>query len=256
MLLGRISPRIATDRRSDRRRSLGCIAADVPVKARKEEGPAVEQREDEGGEQPAGGLGLPDDHVLGEISHEMGNYFHKLYYWTDYLKNSVGDTGEQGAVEMLEGTVERLERFMRMILEYFAPARLCFAKVPVSELIGSMESQLIGRRLRVEGDDLTDTVVMVDPSLIAHALRITFERATSTLLDEPEMSVRVSKTRRGEYEGIEIEFLVGKESRDQAQLMKGIEMVVAEKFFQMHGGELFEREGVDHALVVFLPLYA
>jgi hypothetical protein len=225
------------------------------VKATKKKGPTIVVR-DEDGRQPTTGLGLPDDHLLGEISHEMGNYFHKLYYWSDYLKTAVGDTGEQGAVEMLEGTVERLEHFMRMILEYFAPARLCFTKVPVSELIGSMESRLVGRRLRVEGDYVADTTVMVDAALIAHALRTTFESAAATLLDEPEMIVRVTEAHRSEYAGIEIEFLAGKQSRDQARLKQGIEMAVAEKFFQMHGGELFEREGEDHALIVFLPLYA
>ena len=204
------------------------------------------------------GLGVPDDHILGEISHEMGNYFHKLYYWSDYLKNAARDTGEQGAVEMLEGTVERLEHFMRMILEYFAPARLCFTKVTAAELIGSLESLLVGLRMRIEGDEIDqvgETVVMVDASLIAHALRTTFERAASTLLDEPELVIRVRLARRREYEGVEIEFVAGTASKDATKLMTGIEMAVAEKFFQMHGGELSEREGADRALVVFLPLY-
>jgi hypothetical protein len=207
---------------------------------------------------PRAGLGVHDDHILGEISHEMGNYFHKLYYWSDYLKNAAHDTGELGAVEMLEGTVERLEHFMRMILEYFAPARLCFTKVTAAELIGSLESLLVGLRMRIEGDEVDqvgDTVVMVDASLIAHALRTTCERVASTLLDEPDLVVRVRLARRREYDGIEIEFVAGTASKDATKLMTGIEMAVAEKFFQMHGGELSEREGTDRALVVFLPLY-
>jgi len=231
------------------------MADEAVVKANKRANDGIEQRVDVGRES-ATGLGLPDDRILGEISHEMGNYFHKLYYWTDYLKGAVGDTGEQGAVEMLEGTVEGLEQFMRMILEYFAPARICFTKAPAAELIGSLEARLVGRRLRVEGADLAGTTVMVDASLMAHALRTTFERAAGTLLDEPEMIVRVSRARRGEFEGLEVEFLAGKNSRDESRLMQGIEMAVAEKFLQMHGGELFERGGDERALVVFLPLYA
>lgn len=225
------------------------------VKASKKAGDGVEWVP-EPDEVSAAGLGLPDDHVLGELSHEMGNYFHKLYYWTDYLKTAVGDTGERVAVDMLEGTVEGLEHFMRMILEYFAPARLCFTKVPASELIGSLEARLVGRQLRVEGKDLNAISVMVDASLIAAALRTTFERVAATLLDEPEMIVRVSRAQRREYEGLEIEFLAGQESRDATRLLGGIEMLVAEKFFQMHGGELSEREGDERALIVFLPLYA
>ena len=44
------------------------------------------------------GLGIPDDRILGEISHEMGNYFHKLYYWTEYLRDRDG----HGMVPVLE----------------------------------------------------------------------------------------------------------------------------------------------------------
>src|SRR5262245_48718952 len=34
------------------------------------------------GEVPA----VVQEKILAEISHELGNFFHKLYYWSDYLK--------------------------------------------------------------------------------------------------------------------------------------------------------------------------
>ena len=89
-------------------------------------------------------LALADERVLGEISHEMGNYFHKLYYWTEYLKTHPAGAGhgDASAVDMLEGTVERLEHFMRMILEYFAPPRLCFNRIGAADLVGGLACRL------------------------------------------------------------------------------------------------------------------
>ena len=130
----------------------------------------------------AGALGPPDERILGDIAHEMGNHLHKLYYWTDYLRAEVAGRGEPeaAAVEMLAGAVERLETFMRMILEYFAPARLCFTKVKVADIVDGLASRLPGRRLRFEGiDGFGETTVFADAGLLAHAVRTVFERAAS-----------------------------------------------------------------------------
>jgi hypothetical protein len=187
----------------------------------------------------------------------MWKYFHKLKNWTyNHSKNRTA-TSDSGAVDMLEGTVDKLEHFIRMSLEYFAPARLCFNKVRAGDLVASLQSRLVGRRLRIEGaPDWHDQRVLADAGLIARALRTAFERVAATLIDESEMEVRVCHARRREFEGLEIEFVAGTGGDEPVELMKGIEMAVAEKFFQMHGGDLFEREDDRHALVVFLPIYA
>jgi hypothetical protein len=202
-------------------------------------------------------LGPPDERVLGEIAHEMGNHLHKLYYWTDYLRSQVAGRGEPevAAVDMLSGAVERLETFTRMILEYFAPARLCFTKVKVADLVDGLAAKLPGRRLRCEGiDAFGETTVFADAGLLAHAIRTVFERAASTLVAEDEMVVRVMDASRREYQGVEVEFCGGA-SAAGGRLKSGIEMAVAEKFLLMHGGELSERESAPRSLVVFLPLY-
>jgi len=210
----------------------------------------------------ASGLGLPDDRILGEISHEMGNYFHKLYYWTEYLRDRSGYVAEadRTAFDMLEGTVERLEHFMRMILEYFAPARLSFTRLRAEDLVGGLGNRLVGRRLRIEGDAaVRATAVLADAALIGHALRTIFECAAATLIDEDEMVVRLAVAQRREFRGIEIDFLAGRGVAAAKTLAQGIEIAVAEKFIQMHGGELFERAAdgsTARALAVFLPIYA
>jgi hypothetical protein len=216
---------------------------------------AVENGE---GDPDASALGPPDERVLGDIAHEMGNHLHKLYYWTDYLRSQVAGRSEPeaAAVEMLAGAVERLETFMRMILEYFAPARLCFTKVKVADLVDGLAQRIPGRRLRCEGlEPFADTTVFADAGLLGHAVRTVFERAAGTLVAEDEMVVRVTGATRREYRGVEVEFCAGA-SATTGSLKSGIEMAVAEKFLLMHGAELSERESAPRSLVVFLPLYA
>lgn len=213
---------------------------------------------DDATDTAGGALGPPDERVLGEIAHEMGNHLHKLYYWTGYLREQAAARGEPeaAAVEMLGGAVERLDQFMHMILEYFAPARLCFNKVRVADLVGGLAERLPGRRLVVEGvERLGETSVFVDAGLLGHALRTIFERVASTLVDEDELRVTLELASRRQYRGVEIEFRGGAASAS-GSLKTGIEMAVAEKFLHMHGAELFERETAVRSLVVFVPLYA
>jgi hypothetical protein len=220
--------------------------------------PDLEQPGAAGSEAGDTGLGLPDDRILGEISHEMGNYFHKLYYWTDYLKtrSGSGQSTDAGAADMLAATVERLEHFMRMILEYFAPARLCFHRLTAGDLLAGLANRLPGRTLRAVGiEEWGKTAIMADPALIGHAIRTVFERVATTLLDEDEMVVVLTASKRSGFAGIDIEFEAGGGLAANAHLMQGIEMAVAEKFLQMHGGEVFERNEGGRSLIVFLPIY-
>jgi hypothetical protein len=112
-----------------------------------------------------------------------------------------------------------------MILEYFAPARLCFNKVRVADLVGGLGDHLPGRRLVVEGvDRLGETSVFVDAGLLGHAIRTIFERVASTLVDEDELRVRLELASRRQYRGVEI----GSRRSAARPLKTGIEMAVAE----------------------------
>lgn len=208
------------------------------------------------------GFGLPDDRVLAELSHELGNHFHKLRYWIDYLKTQHKAADSQGeaatAVHMLETSVENLEIFLRMTLEYFSPARLSFTRLRIEELLRGLSGRLPGRRLAIDGlDRWGATEVFVDPSRINHVVRTVFERVMRTLVEEEEMRIRLEPANRGEFEGVEIEFYAGCTVTPCSKLMTGIEMAVAEKFLKVHGGELFEkRSGTTACLAMFLPLYS
>ena len=212
---------------------------------------------DDSSEQKQPGLGLPNDRVLSEISHEMGNYFHKLYYWLDFLKaeEKDGAAEKDAAFEMLTGTVEGLEHFMRMILEYFAPARIQFSKLRVADVLGCLELKIPGRDVRVEGVDPHGEIeVMGDPALLGHALRWVFEQAALSLLDENECIVSVDRVVDSETECVRIRISTGG-AFDLAN-GSGIEMAVAEKFLEMHGAELKSGDASSGGVSVLLPIFS
>src|SRR5262245_39907104 len=73
---------------------------------------------------PAGSPVVPTigDRVVADVRHEIGNYFHKLYYWADFLTESrSGRTGDVTATQMLEETIHSLEDLLRALLEYVRP---------------------------------------------------------------------------------------------------------------------------------------
>jgi len=203
------------------------------------------------------GFGLPEQRVLGELSHELGNYFHKIYYWLEYLRDHGEHTEESELpLGMLEDTVERLEGFSRMALEYFAPAKLRFTKLTLGEIFAAAIPWLGGRHMKIDGpENWRSIVVFADPSRLHHVLRTVLERLTRTLVDEVEIRAALNEGRRDEFDGIEISFFAGGTPENLASLMDGIEMSVAEKFLKLHGGELFVRQETGaHAVGMFLPL--
>src|SRR6476660_6757591 len=63
---------------------------------------------------------LVQEKVLAEITHELGNFFHKLYYWSDYLKEKPArKSSDSTATQMLERTIKNLEDFLKVSLDYF-----------------------------------------------------------------------------------------------------------------------------------------
>src|SRR5262245_35553570 len=66
-----------------------------------------------------------EERVLAKIAHQLGNCFHKLYYWTEFLQEKRADhASEATAVQMLTRTVGNLEEFLKGALEYFRPVKL------------------------------------------------------------------------------------------------------------------------------------
>jgi len=116
--------------------------------------------------------------VLAEIGHELGNFFHKLYYWADFLQDKPArQSAEATAVQMLERTIRNLEEFLKVSLEYFHPTQLSCMRMEAGELV---EALLVQLRAQVNGTpvsiadagDWRDGGIMVDPGRFSQALGV------------------------------------------------------------------------------------
>src|SRR5213593_3522868 len=101
------------------------IAEDTP-----RGGPAARERRDNGHQLPApraadvvatpesGVSVVVQEKILAESSHELGNFFHKLYYWSDYLKERpTRRNADSTTAQMLERTIKNLEDFLKVSLD-------------------------------------------------------------------------------------------------------------------------------------------
>jgi signal transduction histidine kinase len=118
--------------------------------------------------------------VLAEIAHELGNFFHKLYYWSDFLKErQTRKSADSTAAQMLERTIKNLEDFLKLALDYVHPTQLSFMRMGVSELLEGLmfqvRAQLNGTPVTVgDGEDWrgAEVQVLVDPSHLSHAFEV------------------------------------------------------------------------------------
>ena len=210
---------------------------------------------------------LVQEKVLAEIAHELGNFFHKLYYWSDYLKEKPArKTADSTAAQMLERTIKNLEDFLKVSLDYFHPTQMAFTRMGVKELLEGVlfqvRSQLNGTPVAV-GDvsrwGEVDADVLVDPSHLSYAFEVAVRQITKQLGAESTVAIDFVRSARRDAAGIEIEFHL-RQPNEASPLFRtaeaGVEWAVAQKFVALHGGELAERTDVpgEKELFLFLPL--
>ena len=210
---------------------------------------------------------LVQEKVIAEIAHELGNFFHKLYYWSDFLKEKPArKTADSTAAQMLERTIKNLEDFLKVSLDYFHPTQLSFTRMAVSELIDGVlfqvRSQLNGTAVDVSDPSAwrgVDADVLVDPGHLSYAFEVAVRQLTKQLGPESTIRIEFARSARRGVAGLEIEFLL-RQPNEASPLFRtaeaGVEWAVAQKFVLLHGGELAERSETagEKDLLLFLPL--
>jgi len=204
--------------------------------------------------------------VLAEIAHELGNFFHKLYYWSDYLKEKPAKSADSTAVQMLERTIKNLEDFLKTSLDYFHPTQLSFTRMGVGELLQGflvqVRAQLNGTPITVSDDDVwrgEDAEVLIDPGHLSRAFEVAVRHLTKQVGPESSVTIGLERSARRDRAGLEVGFQL-RQPNEASPLFRtaeaGIEWAVAQKVVALHGGELLERnEGPEaKSLVIFLPL--
>ena len=231
------------------------VPAESPLPARHEE------------RSEHGSLVVVQERVLAEISHELGNFFHKLYYWSDFIKSDseTAKKADSTAGHMLERTIANLEEFLKVALEYFHPITLNFTKVPVSELLDGfmvhLASHLNGNAVEVRRDEIhSPATILVDPTRISQAFRIALHHVHEDLKLGGALTVTLGTARRRDFDGLEMRLDV--EPKVPASPLfrgaeAGVEWAVAQKLIELHGGEIVERYETNgrKVVMIFLPLY-
>jgi signal transduction histidine kinase len=215
--------------------------------------------------RPGEPTAIMQEKVLAEIAHELGNFFHKLYYWSDYLKEGPArKTADITAAQMLESTIKNLEGFLKASLDYFQPTQLAPSRMRVTDLIEGLLFQL-GAHLNgtpvsvADGRPWHDAVVSIDPGQLSRALEVAVRHLTKEVGAGSALYVVVDRARRRDAEGVEVAFRI-REPNEASPLFRtaeaGVEWAVAQKVIALHGGELHEVTEGRHGktMVFFLPL--
>ncbi len=213
----------------------------------------------------AGSMVLVHDKVLSDIRHELGNVFHKLYYWSEYLKDKPSDGGtESSATQMLERTIKNLEDFLKVSLDYFHPTHLSLMRMAVPDVVGGLLSvvrnHLNGTPMTVADAGGSDgEAVMVDPSQLSHVLAVAAATLGKQAAPDSRLHVAVLRATRGGERWLDVTFELHHPT-DSSPLFRtsraSVEWAVAQKIVQLHGGALCDRPGADgtQTLSIVLPL--
>ena len=209
--------------------------------------------------------GVMQEKVLAEIAHELGNFFHKLYYWSDFLKERPGrQSADLTAAEMLENTIRNLEGFLKISLDYFHPAPLAFTRMAVADLVEGLlflaRSNLNGTPVVVsDSRQERDAEMMVDPGQLSRAFEVTVRHLTKHVGNDSSVRIEVRHATRAGRIGLEVAFHL-QNANDASPLFRtpeaGVEWALAQKVVALHGGELDENihgQG-GKCIDVFLPL--
>jgi signal transduction histidine kinase len=240
-----------------------------PTSARRKLGPLAvrpaARRPEPGAAVVAGSAAAVQEKVLAEIRHELGNFFHKLYYWSDYLKEKPArQPADSTATQMLERTIRNLEDFLKVSLDYFHPTQLSFTRMAVPDLV---EGLLFQARAHLNGTPLAaqeprewgDAALLVDPGHLSQAFAVAVRHLTKQVGPESSVRIAVERSTRRDCPGLEVAFILATPN-EASPLFRtseaGIEWAVAQKVVALHGGELSEitGDGAEKTIILFLPL--
>jgi hypothetical protein len=200
-----------------------------------------------------------DERVIAEVDHELGNYFHKLYYWAEFLQEKRADqSGDAGAADMLGCTIEKLEGFLKQALECFRPVRLAPVQVAVPDVVATMIVQLRaylpGWPVRVaDAGAWSQRKLSWDQGRMCSVL----QAIAGHLKEQAPAGTGVHVALDEAADGIEVVFRIegGSGAPEFRSGVACLEWALAERIIRAHRGRLSERRSAEGstALVLALP---
>lgn len=199
--------------------------------------------------EPRGGQLLRiDEAVVHDLAHELGNYFHKLYYWTDCIRSGATDT-EAGTspTDALDQTLHRLQTFLNLSLQYFEPVVAQRIAVRGADVVKAFES-LLRSENPAAAIEVADTPAACEARLEIDTTRLsTAFRTIAHLLDagpETELRLESEVVRAGRTERLQIVVSASGGSAEAAarRAQRVVEWAVAARMLELHEGELKTNE--------------
>jgi hypothetical protein len=187
---------------------------------------------------------LIGDRVVADVRHEIGNYFHKLYYWADFLGESrSGRTGDVTATQLLEDTIRDLEDLVRVTLEYVRPLASTPIRMGAREvadgIVRQLESGLAGRTVAVEdAAALEARAIVVDPGRLSQLLGAIVRRLVQTTDATRPLAVHLATATRGAAEVLAVRIRGACGDGPVHSTIAEVEWATAENIARVTGGEL------------------
>jgi hypothetical protein len=191
-------------------------------------------------------VAVPDgrSHVLGEIRHELGNYFHKLYYFADAASEAIARDGGSGhPAELLGPTLRGLERFLGAAFGLFAPVALEVLDLTVGELAAATTRHITvaDGAVRVESTVTNATrSVRADPGVLSVVAEMLAQRVAARSGGESRVVVSTDGDAPGHV------LVVVRVESPGAPAMVGVEPALrwakSRELIGLHGGTLNEFE--------------
>ena len=194
------------------------------------------------------------ERVVADVRHEIGNYFHKLYYWADFLTESrSGRAGDVTATQMLEETIRGLEDLVRATLEYVRPMAAVPIRMALREVADGIVRQLTmglaGREVAVSTEVVapSDQSVLLDAGRLSHLLSVVANRIVAVTDPAEGLTLRVVLTRRDGGDLLAVE-VTGDATGVAQSTLADVEWASAENMARLVGGELVCHEGTGRVV--------
>lgn len=195
-------------------------------------------------ESAGGSLVRVDQEVVHDLSHELGNYFHKLYYWTDCIRTGATDASPDGPpAEVLESTLHRLQAFLNLALEYFQPVEPRLVTMRGGDVARAFESLLRGENPQATVAVTCDDAAAAAPVAIDTTRLSTGLRTVARLLGGGA-GTSLNVTADVARDELVLTLDAAGSSPDAAarRAQKVVEWAVAARMVELHGGRLTTSE--------------
>lgn len=214
-------------------------------------------------------VAVSDEHVLADMSHELGNFFHRLYYWAEHVRADGPTEGAAGtereAGEMLERTIRHLEEFLRVALQYFSPVDVSPMRLRAGDLLQSFVNHVSGRlggtALEVEQPDVAtmDSLVGVDPGRMMQVFEIAVRYLGQRLGERSRLTIALADASGDDGARVALRVMIqrpGDGSPAFRAAENAVEWALLLKLIQLQGGVLNEHAERPHerGLSIVLPV--